>query len=102
MAIISICLLIILAFVIVSLSKKTKEGESQGNSNGKWKKIGLSLLLCIPFFVGYYMLVAMIICIPLAITGAAGQAGWAFGIIGGFAISPILTVVTICKVVWKK
>lgn len=48
------------------------------------------------------MLVAIIICIPLAITDAAGQAGWVFGIIGGIAISPILTVITIYKVVWKK
>lgn len=102
MAFLSICWLIIIAFVIVRVSKKTKEEENQGTSNGKWKKIGLSLLLFIPFFVGYYMLVAIIICIPLAITGAAGQVGWVFGIVGGMAISPILTVITIYKVVWKK
>ena len=102
MAFLSICWLIIIAFVIVSVSKKTKEEENQGTSNGKWKKTGLSLLLFIPFFVGYYMLIAIIICIPLAITGAAGQAGWVFGIIGGMAISPILTVITIYKVVWRK
>ena len=102
MALISICSLIILTFVIISLSKKTKEEESKGNSNSNWKKIGLSLLLFIPFFVGYYMLVAMLICIPLGITMAAGEGGWAYGIMGGFAISPILTAITIYKVVWRK
>lgn len=60
------------------------------------------MLICIPFFVVYYMLVAIIICIPLAITGAAGQTGWVFGIIGGMAIAPILTVITIIKIVWRK
>ena len=102
MVVISISLLILLTFVIVSVIKKTKEEQKQGESNGKWKKIGLSLLFFIPFFYGYYMLVAIIICIPLAITGAAGQVGWVFGIIGGMAISPILTVITIYKVVWRK
>jgi len=102
MAFLSICWLIIIAFVIVSVSKKTKEEQKQGDSNGKWKKIGLSLLLFIPFFVVYYMLVAIIVCVPLAITDAAGQVGWVYGIIGGMAIAPILTVTTIYKVVWKK
>lgn len=102
MAFLSICWLIIIAFVIVGVIKKTKEEQKQGDSNGKWKKIGFSLLLFIPFFVVYYMLVAIIICIPLAITGAAGQTGWVFGIIGGMAIAPIFTVITIYKVVWDR
>lgn len=51
MAFISMCLLIIV-FVIISVSGKTKEEQKQGDSNGKWKKIGLSLLLFVPFFVG--------------------------------------------------
>lgn len=102
MAVISIISLIIIGLVIISVSKKTKEEQKQGDSNGKWKKIGVSLLLFIPFFVSYYMLIAIIICIPLAITMAAGQAGWVFGIMGGMAIAPILTIVTIYKVVWRK
>lgn len=102
MAVISIGSLIILTFVIISVSKKTKEEQKQGNSNGKWKKIRVSLLLFIPFFVGYYMLVAMLICLPLGITMAAGEGGWAYGIVGGMTIAPILTIVTIYKVVWRK
>lgn len=102
MAFISICLLIIVIFVIVSVSKKTKDEESLVGTDGKWKKVGISMLLFIPFFVGYYMLVAIIICIPLGITMVAGQVGWVYGIIGGIAISPILAVLTIYKIVWKK
>lgn len=102
MVFISICLLILITFVFVSLSRKTKEEENKGNTNGNWKKVGLSLLLFVPFFVGYYMLIAILICIPLGITMVAGEVGWVYGIIGGFAISPILTVITIYKVVWRK
>ena len=102
MAVISAVLLILIVFVMVSVSKKTKQEETRGEINGKWKKIGESLLLFIPLFVVYYMLVAIIIMIPLAITDAAGQVGWVFGIMGGTIISPILAIVTIIRLVWKK
>lgn len=104
MTIISMILLIIVVMVIVSVSvsSKTRQEETRGEIDGKWNKIGKSLLLFIPLFVTYYMIVAILIIIPLAITDAAGQVGWVFGIIGGMAIAPILAIVTIIKSVWKK
>ena len=66
------------------------------------KKILYSILLFIPLFIMYYILVALISLFPLMLIFGAESAGWVYGILLGWILSPFLTIITIAKLINKK
>ena len=66
------------------------------------KKILYGIVLFIPIFMGYYFFIAFISSIPLFYIAGAESGAWALAIILGFVGSPILTIITIIKILSKK
>jgi len=62
------------------------------------KKILYSILLFIPLFIMYYILVALISLFPLMLIFGAESAGWVYGMLLGWILSPALTIITIMRI----
>ena len=108
--IIIIGIILITFGVIASKANKNKSddnGDSIGNNeiqNQKFdlKKILYGVVLFIPIFIAYYFLIALISTILLFYIAGAESGAWAYAIILGFVSSPILTIITIVKILSKK
>ena len=100
-------LVIIFIFIVIifmcCISKRNninKEDELNDidNHDGKQSRnIFYSILLFIPLFIMYYILVAFISLIPLSLIVDLNSGGWAYGILLGYVLSPVLTIITIAK-----
>ena len=79
-------------------SQKENELNNIDNDDGKKSKnILYSILLFIPLFIMYYILSAFLSLIPLGLMFDLDSGGWAYGIVLGWILSPILTIITIVK-----
>lgn len=99
-----IIILVIIYLIIKYIKKENIEidnEENTENSKSKLKKIFSGILLFVPLFIMYYFIVAMISMFIITVITIADGA-WAYALILGFSISPILTVITIMKILNKK
>ncbi len=80
---------------------KNNENENIVNSKSNLKKIFYGILLFVPLFIMYYFIVAMISMLIIAVITRADGA-WAYALILGLSTSPILTVITIMKILNRK
>ena len=104
-----IIILIIIFLIIQYIKKDTaeiKENEEL-NKNVEKTKINLKkilkvILLFVLLLYVYYFLIALITGVVLWIFARAVEGIWAYAIILGITISPILTVVTIKKLTKNK
>ena len=62
------------------------------------KKILYSIILFIPLFIMYYILIAFFSLFPLMLIFGAQSGGWVYGMLLGWILSPILTIITIAKI----
>lgn len=100
-------IILVIIYLIIKYIKKENVENRESDENietpkSNLKKIFSGILLFIPLFYVYYFIIAMIsLLIINAITNAADGA-WGYGLMLGFAISPILTITTIIKILNKK
>ena len=97
-----ILFLVFLGIIIFLLFKS----KTQDNNN-TIKNIIMNILTFIMFFSAYYFVIAIISMIPLAIISSSSNSNsdsglWAYSIILGFALSPILSLITTIKLNKKK
>ena len=81
------------------LNESTDNQENKGN---KIQKFIYSVVLFVPIFIAYYFVVGLVSMFPLYFIFGAESGGWAYGIILGFCLSPIFTIITIIKLIYKK
>lgn len=96
----TILILGILTFAVFKFFK-----SQNPNDNNIIKKMILNILSFILFFVVYYFVIAIISAIPLSMMSndSGSDSGlWAYSIILGMGISPILSIITITKLNKKK
>lgn len=98
-------IILVIIYLIIKYIKKDNieigDEEKSQNSKTNLKKIFYGILLFVPLFIMYYFIVAMISMLIIAVITSADGA-WAYALIVGFSISPILTVITIMKLLNKK
>lgn len=106
-------LIIIIGFILITfafiLGNKNKsydetnftENNETKNQNFNFKKLIFGVVLFVPVFITYYFLIAIITSIPLFYIVGAESGAWAYAIILGFIGSPILTIITIIKMISK-
>ena len=99
--------IILITFVLILCKSNKNKSDDNGDSIGNneiqnqkfdFKKILYGVVLFIPIFIAYYFLIALISSIPLFYIAGAESGAWAYAIILGFVGSPILTIITIIKV----
>ena len=94
--------IIILGYVVFLLFKSKKTNDNNIVKNGI-----MNILTFILFFVVYYIVIAIISMIPLAMISSNSNSGsdsglWAYSIILGMALAPILSLITTIKLNKKK
>ena len=62
------------------------------------KKILFSILLFIPLFMMYYIVIAFVSLIPLGLIFDLNSGAWAYGMVLGWILSPALTIITIMRI----
>lgn len=100
----SILFLVVLGIIVFLLFKSKNENQ---NSNNTIKNVIMYILTFILFFVVYYFVIAIISMIPLAMISSNSSSGsdsglWAYSIILGMGLSPILSLITTIKLNQKK
>jgi len=99
----SILLFVFLGIIVFLLFKSKNENQK----NNTIKNFIINILTFILFFVVYYFLTAIISTIPLAMISSNSNSGsdsglWAYSIILGMALGPILSLITTIKLNKKK
>ena len=89
--------IIILGYVVFLLFKSKKTNDNNIIKNGI-----MNILTFILFFIVYYIVIAFISMIPLAMISSNSNSGsdsglWAYSIILGMALAPILSLITTIK-----
>lgn len=89
--------IIILGYVVFLLFKSKKTNDNNIIKNGI-----MNILTFILFFIVYYIVIAIISMIPLAMISSNSNSGsdnglWAYSIILGMALAPILSLITTIK-----
>lgn len=95
-------ILITVVFILNGSNKKNSNNNEIKSKKINFKKILYAILLFIPICMIYYFLIALIPAIPLFFVEGAESGVWAYAIILGLIGSPILTIITIVKIVFKK
>lgn len=101
----TILFLVVLGIIVFSLFK-SKEQNNNSNNN-TIKNVIINILTFILFFVAYYFVIAIISMIPLAMmssnSNSSSDSGlWAYSIILGMGLAPILSLITTIKLNQKK
>lgn len=91
-----VILVVICCLIVIYKKRKTKAEEKKFSL----KKLLCALLLFIPVFYGYYFITAFLSMIPLYFIGGPESGLWALAIIIGLAISPMLAIITIKKILF--
>ncbi len=94
--------IIILGYVVFLLFKSKKTNDNNIIKNGI-----MNILTFILFFIVYYIVIAIISMIPLAMISSNSNSGsdnglWAYSIILGMVLAPILSLITTIKLNQKK
>lgn len=100
----SLLIISIVIILIVMLTSKKTQNNSKPN---KVKNIFLEIILFIAFLIVYYFIISFIVGIPLAYLGrnigdGSDNGLWAYGLIAGFMLSPICSLITTIKLTNKK
>lgn len=100
----TILFLVVLGFIVFLLFKSKNPNN---NNNNTIKNVIMNILTFILFFVVYYFLIAIISMIPLAMISSNSNSGsdsglWAYSIILGMGLAPILSLITTIKLNQKK
>lgn len=108
---ITVIMLSLLALFVLSLRIKFKNNNSNTNENStnnkySFKNIILGLIYFIVFFIVYYFSIAFLLMILLYFislnSGNSSDNGlWAYGMIFGITIAPILSIITTFKIIRK-
>ena len=99
----TILFMVVLGFIVFSLFKS----KNPNNNNNTIKNVIMNILTFILFFVVYYFVIAIISMIPLAMISSNINSGsdsglWAYSIILGMGLAPILSLITTIKLNQKK
>ena len=101
----TILFFVLLGIIVFSLFKSKKQNN---NSNDNTiKNVIINILTFMLFFVAYYFVIAIISMIPLAMISSNSNSGsdsglWAYSIILGMGLAPILSLITTIKLNQKK
>lgn len=98
----TILFMVVLGFIVFSLFK-----SKNPNNNNTIKNVIMNILTFILFFVVYCFVIAIISMIPLAMISSNNNSGsdsglWAYSIILGMVLAPILSLITTIKLNQKK
>ena len=93
----TILFMVVSGFIVFSLFK-----SKNPNNNTTIKNVIMNILTFILFFVVYYFVIGIISMIPLAMISSNSNSGydsglWAYSIILGMALAPILSLITTIK-----
>lgn len=109
MQLIIVIAIILIIFVLISSMKNNRyekidyaENKEIENLKLDFKKSIYAVLLFVPIFIAYYFLIALVVSIILFYITGVESGEWAYAIILGFVGSPILTIITIIKILSKK
>ena len=99
----SILFLVVLGIIVFLLFKSKNENQN----NNTIKNVIMYILTFILFFIVYYFFIAIISMIPLAMISSNSNSGsdsglWAYSIILGMGLAPILSLITTIKLNQKK
>ena len=99
-----ILFLVVLGIIVFLLFKSKNENQDNNNTI---KNVIMYILTFILFFVVYYFVIAIISMIPLAMISSNNNSGsdsglWAYSIILGMGLAPILSLITTIKLNHKK
>ncbi len=101
-----IIILVIIYLIIKYIKKENGEDieidENTKSPKSNLKKIFSGILLFIPLFYLYYFIIAMISLLIINVLTNAADGAWGYALILGFSISPILTIITIIKILNKR
>ena len=103
----TILFMVVLGFIVFSLFKSKNPNNNNNNNNNTIKNVIMNILTFILFFVVYYFVIAIISMIPLAMISSNSNSGsdsglWAYSIILGMGLAPILSLITTIKLNQKK
>ena len=96
----TILFLVVLGIIVFSLFKPKEQNNNSNNNT--IKNVIINILTFILFFVAYYFVIAIISMIPLAMISSNSNSGsdsglWAYSIILGMGLAPILSLITTIK-----
>lgn len=94
-------ILFTIILLIVQMGRKNAVLEKNKQSHVALKALA-SMILFVPLLYFYYYVVGLIVWLPLVKTMGAQSVGWVYMMIIAMIFSPILTVLTIIGLFFKK